>query len=438
MDWDEIENDYNYKIFQDPIHGYMKFNSLCLQFIDTKQFQRLQKLKQLGSLFYIFSAANHTRKEHSLGVGHLSGELIKKFKYDQPELNITNRDINIIRLSGLLHDLGHSAFSHVFDNVFMRIVNPYINYNHEEMSLNMIDYLIEDNNIDIEKDDINLIKKVIMGSKTINKRDSKDYMYEIVANGINGIDTDKFDYLSRDMHHIFGNYKSYNFTRLYEYNKIIDNKICYNTKVAFDIYNLFQQRYQMHKQIYNNVKGKSIEYMISHIMLYANKEFNISKSVENPKDFLYITDNIIDKIEESNNPNLKKSKELIKRLYKRDLYEFIDEYIIPTELVYKIPKIKSIDISTHNMSDINLNSEEIIIYDNKLNFNLSNKNPVNNVYFYNSSNKNKKIKKNENDVSLLLPNVYEERIIRVYSTRSDKKYNEAIKSAFKYFIYQFK
>jgi len=438
MNWEDVE--LNYKLFQDPIHHYIKINSLCLQFIDTPQFQRLRQLNQLGSLSYIFPSANHTRHEHSLGVGHLSGHLMEEFQKKQPELNITTRDVNIVAIAGYLHDIGHGPFSHVFDGVFMPLINPTTTYSHEQMSLDMIEYLIDDNNIDMERNDINLIKNIIVGAKqNTTKLDSRDYLYEIVANGTNCIDVDKFDYLSRDMHHLFGTSKSYDFTRIYKYNRIIDNVICYNSKVVFDIYDLFQQRYLMHKKIYNHRKGKSIEYMISDILFHADNTLNISKSIESPEYFMNMTDNILYTIQTSKDVNLKKSQEIIKRLNKRQLYKYIDEFIIPVSLIDKIKKIDPIDISTNNSDiNVNINPDDVIIYDNKINYNLNDKNPVDNVYFYNSKMLNEKFQKNKNEISLLLPNVFEERIIRIYSKNLDNKINNAIKIAFQNYLNNFK
>ena len=62
---------------------YIKINSNALQFIDTRQFQRLRYLKQLGTLSYIFHSANHTRFEHSIGVGYLSGNLLLNLDENQ-------------------------------------------------------------------------------------------------------------------------------------------------------------------------------------------------------------------------------------------------------------------------------------------------------------------------------------------------------------------
>jgi HD superfamily phosphohydrolase len=213
MDWNKIEQ--TTKIFNDPIYCNIELSSITLQFIDTPQFQRLRDIKQLGFLSYIFPSAVHTRFEHSIGTGYLATELIKEFKNKQPELYITNRDIGIINIAATCHDLAHSIGGHLFDSEFIPMVTKNYNYSHEEMSNNMIDYLIDDNYIDINKNDINLIKNIILGSKTnTTKLDSRDFMYEIVANGKNSIDVDKMDYLSRDMHYLFGSEKSYNFNRL--------------------------------------------------------------------------------------------------------------------------------------------------------------------------------------------------------------------------------
>jgi len=434
INWDNIDQDY--KIFEDPIHGYIKINANALQFIDTRQFQRLRYLKQLGNLSYIFHSANHTRFEHSIGVGYLSGNLLLNLKKDQPELEITNKYINIVQLSGLLHDIGHGPFSHIFDSEFIPLVYPNSNYKHEQMSNQMIEYLINDNYIDIDQSDINLIKNIIDGPKDIkNRLNNNNYLYEIVANSTNCIDVDKFDYLSRDMYYLFGSEKSYNFNRIFKYNRIIDNTICYNSKITFDIYNLFQQRYLMHKQIYNHKTGKGIEYMICDILLKANNKLKIAECIYKPEEFINLTDDILNTIKISKDPNLKESKDIITRLEKRDIYKFIDEYIVPNELTEHIKTINPIDIISQNSELSNLITiDDIIIFDKKMNYNLNDKNPVDNVYFYNIKNKDYKYKKNKENISLLLPDVFEERIIRIYSKINNIKINNLLKIAFNKYI----
>lgn len=114
--------------------------------------------------------------------------------------------------------------------------------------------------------------------------DARGYLYEIVANGRNCIDVDKFDYLARDMLNLFGVRKVFNFSRLTMFNRVIDDQICYHTSVNLDIYDMFQQRYQMHKQIYNHRKGKAVEYMICDAMLLAGAALYTALAVSSPGD----------------------------------------------------------------------------------------------------------------------------------------------------------
>ncbi|KAF1316280.1 Deoxynucleoside triphosphate triphosphohydrolase, partial [Globisporangium splendens] len=399
------DNDPRAKLFNDQVHGYIKLNGLCVSLIDTPQFQRLRDLKQLGTLYYVFPGASHNRFEHSLGVGYLAGETIERFRLQQPELELTQRESNLLSAAGLLHDIGHGPFSHVFEHQFMPQVMANggdINYHHEDMSLKMIEYMVDENNIDIEKDDLRFIQELIVGAKDhhMQKRmDPRGYLYEIVANGRNCIDVDKFDYLARDMLNLFGVRKGFNFSRLWMFNRVIDDQICYHTSVNLDIYDLFQQRYQMHKSIYNHRKGKAVEFMICDAMMLAA----------------------------SKNPTLTESRRIIKQLRCRQLYEFIDEYLLPPHLTSKIPRVTSENIACHNVTDgVTLNPEDIIIADGRLNYNLQDQNPVDNVSFYSSNDLNHSFHIPKYQVSLLFPEKFEERVIRVYSRNSSPDIQKAI------------
>mgnify|MGYP001296794961 CR=1 FL=1 len=91
----------NKKIY-DSIHKYMEFEPLLLQIIDTIEFQRMRNIKQLGVCYYVFSGASHNRYEHSLGVAHLSGLLLSNIKKKQPEINIQDRQILLVKVGKLL------------------------------------------------------------------------------------------------------------------------------------------------------------------------------------------------------------------------------------------------------------------------------------------------------------------------------------------------
>ena len=102
-------------------------SALCLRIINTKEFQRLQNLKQLGTSDYVFRGAHHTRFEHSVlihlmplkfyhclylkvGVSYLAEQFTKSLKEAQPELKITDADVLCVTIAGLCHDLG--IFNH--------------------------------------------------------------------------------------------------------------------------------------------------------------------------------------------------------------------------------------------------------------------------------------------------------------------------------------
>uniref|UniRef100_A0AAX7SJQ5 HD/PDEase domain-containing protein n=1 Tax=Astatotilapia calliptera TaxID=8154 RepID=A0AAX7SJQ5_ASTCA len=104
-------------VFNDPIHGHIELHPLLVKIIDTPQFQRLRNIKQLGGGYFVFPGASHNRFEHSIGVGHLAGELAKTLKLKQPELDISERDVLCVQIAGLCHDLGHGPFSHLFDGM---------------------------------------------------------------------------------------------------------------------------------------------------------------------------------------------------------------------------------------------------------------------------------------------------------------------------------
>jgi HD superfamily phosphohydrolase len=89
-------------------------------FIDTPHFQRLRGLIQLGTSVYTYMNANHSRFEHSLGVAHLAKQVVTRLKQEQPILNITDKDVLCVTLAGLLHDIGHGPYSHLYDGIFPR------------------------------------------------------------------------------------------------------------------------------------------------------------------------------------------------------------------------------------------------------------------------------------------------------------------------------
>jgi hypothetical protein len=113
------------KIFRDPVHDYIKIpDEICSTFIDTPIFQRLRHIQQT-SMGVLFPAANHNRFSHSIGTFHLGKIAFTNF-VDKIRDKIRDKEIidkiseleYTFLISCLMHDCGHSPFSHIFESQY--------------------------------------------------------------------------------------------------------------------------------------------------------------------------------------------------------------------------------------------------------------------------------------------------------------------------------
>ena len=107
----------NYLDIIDPIHDFIRVYDHELKIIDNPIFQRLRRIRQLSGAHMTYPAAQHTRFEHSLGVMHIAsqaGEALREKGF------LKKDDIGKLRLSGLLHDIGHGPFSHLFEEIIQK------------------------------------------------------------------------------------------------------------------------------------------------------------------------------------------------------------------------------------------------------------------------------------------------------------------------------
>ena len=135
------------KSIQDRVHGQISLHGLLVAVMDTAEFQRLDRIKQLGGCVYVYPSATHTRKEHSIGVAYLAGRMTRHLAEQQPELGIDANDILCVELAGLVHDIGHGPFSHMFEE-FMKLKEGK-KWEHEAMSGELLRNLINRNKIPI-------------------------------------------------------------------------------------------------------------------------------------------------------------------------------------------------------------------------------------------------------------------------------------------------
>jgi len=359
------------KTILDPIHKQIIINPLAIQIINTIEFQRLRHLKQCGVVDYVFPGATHTRLEHSIGVYHLAGILLNQINKNQPELGLTTREILLVQIAGLCHDLGHSSWSHTFDhyieNVFEKLSieekikiknenpNVILNLRHERRSIVILDNIIKKNHIDITENEFKFIANLIDYNTfpNIEYQTSKKFLFHVISNPINSLDVDKLDYLLRDPYYIGLSY-SFDYTRLFANAKVINDEIVYPWKSKSDVHDVFYYRIKLHREIYNHPVIKGIELMINDMFdlifpsmesiidllnfgyynnnclepIFLNSYQAFLSLVDNITNFFVINsklNTIIDKHNQNNQNWKTKFDDLVSRINTRNLYQFVGE-----------------------------------------------------------------------------------------------------------------
>eukprot|EP00057_Strongylocentrotus_purpuratus_P009233 XP_011663707.1 PREDICTED: deoxynucleoside triphosphate triphosphohydrolase SAMHD1-like [Strongylocentrotus purpuratus] len=398
----------------------------CQLIIDTPEFQRLRFIKQLGSTCYVFPSAVHTRFEHSIGVSHLASRLAESLARDNK--TIEKSDIACVAIAGLCHDLGHGPFSHAFE----KIVPPGKNgekWSHEEQSVIMFEYMIAHNELrrklkeyNIYEQEINFICEIIVGRPRgeNSKLNTKFYLHQIVNNSINGVDVDKWDYVTRDALYL-GMKSAFDFNRIMPFVKVYDvnrdedkrKELCFRDKVASDLNHMFLTRRRLHYAAYQHRVSRIITIMLKDAFLAASndlifigidgKKYDLLESVQDPMAFCQVNDTILNVIMLSQGKRMEKAREIIDRIHKRQLYQCIGEYqhvdgvmhsSKGSEILEWIHNLREESPSTSSSSTSSSKSpaEEIWSQGNievevsNFNYGGDDKNPLLHIPFYNKSN----------------------------------------------------
>lgn len=410
------------KHIHDNVHGNIYLDPLSLKFIDTQQFQRLRDLKQLGVAYMVYPGAVHSRFEHSLGVYWLAGEAVQKLKnYQGSELGIDYFDIQTVKLAGLLHDVGHGPFSHLFEREFLpRVVDGH--WSHEEMSMKLVDHIVDENHIEIDPEMIKKAKDMILASSEFALPKSsweKHFLYDIVANGRNGIDVDKFDYIIRDCR-ACGLGCNFEFQRLMETMRVMGDEICYRAKDYLTIHKLFATRADLYRTVYTHPKVKAIELMVVDAMLKANDYLGISSYIEDPSEYWKLDDTIIKTIETAPNQELKESRDLILRIRRRNLYQFCNEYAVPKDKVENFKHVTPQDIvCSQKNGGVILKEEDVAVSNVRIDLTCGRNNPLERINFFRDYESDDKFPIPNDRVSHLLPTSYQDMIVRVYAKKPE-------------------
>lgn len=197
-------------------------------------------------------------------------------------------------LAGLCHDLGHGPFSHVFDSLIIPTLSPGSTWSHEDASCMLIEHMIDQNNLPIEKDQLSFIQSLIEGDSKVDY--SRKWLYDVISSKRVGLDVDRFDYMRRDPLHL-GQQDLVFHPQIYLDNlKIIDGNLCFSNKMVGKIHDFFAHRYRLHKHLYSNTKCQGYNLVLADLFVAANSEFKFEEYIYNPEKYLKLHNGIIDQI----------------------------------------------------------------------------------------------------------------------------------------------
>lgn len=273
------------KFIRDSVYGDISLNKFEQKVLDMPQFQRLRRIKQLGLINLIYPGANHTRFEHSIGTMNLGSKLAN-------ELELNEDEIELVRISALLHDVGHGPFSHVSEGV--------LSFPHEELTkyviskTSMRDYLEE-------KFDIKEINKIISGEGKLGPIVSGE------------LDVDRMDYLLRDSYNTGVAYGVIDYERIISNLKLTNNLVL-DIKGVQAAEGALVSRYFMYPSVYQHHTTRIANSMFRRGL---KKLINTNEIDENDM-YKYDDMDMVSIYRNSENPFV---RDMITRLDNRDLFK---------------------------------------------------------------------------------------------------------------------
>lgn len=236
------------RVLRDAIHDYIHVDHLIIWYlINSKEMQRLRRVKQLGGTYQVFQSAEHSRFVHSLGVYQVVRKMLETECLDD---YLSDYDKLCVMCAGLLHDIGHGPFSHSFEGVF--------HGDHEDMTVRII----------LENSEVHdILSSLYQGlpqdvAAIIQHTHSNHVLIQMVSSQL---DADRMDYLLRDSYMTGTTYGKFDMSRILRTMRICNNKLVFKESGVQAIENYILARYHMYWQIYFHPTARSYEHLLQSI-----------------------------------------------------------------------------------------------------------------------------------------------------------------------------
>jgi hypothetical protein len=251
------------KYIYDPIHGSVTLEGAVLDLVNHPLLQRLWGIKQTGMAHLVFPGAGHSRLEHSLGVLWVVREMARG-------LGLDDKEKRRVELAGLLHDIGHTPFSHSLGSALEEVTG----LDHEEWTVKLINgdlsggfgkygqgipgyeptplpEVLSRHGIKA-KDVASLLKKLQRGQRST-------YLDEMLHGTI---DADRLDYMERDAHYTGVAHGAIDSSRLMETLRISNGHLAFAEKGRSAVEGFLVARSLMYATVYYNKTVRIAEAMI--------------------------------------------------------------------------------------------------------------------------------------------------------------------------------
>ncbi|HUT05892.1 MAG TPA: HD domain-containing protein [Nitrosopumilaceae archaeon] len=327
----------NYLDIIDPIHDFIRVYSHELEIIDNPIFQRLRRIRQLSGAHLTYPGAQHTRFEHSLGVMHIASQAGQALK---EKGILKSDDIEILRVAGLLHDIGHGPFSHLFEEIIQQKKISHEDFGRELILKSTIGDTLSKNGFDKK-----LIAKIAFG-------DSKfQYLNEIVSGALSA---DMMDYLLRDGYFTGAEHAKIDHKRLTQSLDVHKKKLALERSALYSFESMMHSRYQMFKAVYFHKTVRSAEVMLLEALRLSDDEFGFTSF--NIKEFVKFTDEyVLSMLLSSKSSKLKRAKKFAEDYQNRKLLKCVYERILTSKKLLEKTKTNEIRSTISKKSKIDEN-----------------------------------------------------------------------------------
>lgn len=287
------------KIFNDPVYGFISIpHPFIHDLIEHAWFQRLRRIRQLGLGHMVYPGALHTRFHHALGALHLTTQAIETLR--SKDVEISNEEALALEIAILLHDIGHSPFSHALEHSLISGIN------HEVVSLLFMEKLNEEFD-----GKLSLAIEIFKGSY------HKKFLHQMISSQL---DMDRLDYLNRDSFYSGVLEGTIGAQRIIKMLNVFNDRLVVEEKGVYSIEKFILARRLMYWQVYLHKTVLASEQLLVNILKRAKELINQGENLFASPALKYFLEHKISAEDLKNNPEILEN------------YALLDDYDVFTSI----------------------------------------------------------------------------------------------------------